>query len=79
MYVYMSVTLRIATHVARYITYTNCKHVADRRRQLCRLRVQRHRGRADEASRASARTVDRQRRRVIRQQVGHGDICHSQG
>ncbi len=40
-----------------------------------RLRVQRHRGRADEAS---ARTVDRMRSRVIRQQVGHGDVRRSQ-
>ncbi len=36
------------------------------------------RGRADEASRASARTVDRQRRGEIRQQVGHGDVHRSQ-
>ncbi len=29
-------------------------------------------------SRESARTVDRQRRRVIRQQVGHSDVRRSQ-
>ncbi len=86
MYVYMSVTLRnaiITTHVdtsrtgtvRTWLTGDTDKHT---KRRLCRLRVQRHRSRADEASRASARTVDHLRRRVIRQQVGRGDVRHSQ-
>ena len=50
--------------------------VSDRRRQLTRQRVQRHRGRTDEARRETVRAADHKRKRLGRQ--NEVDVCHSQ-
>ncbi len=61
-YIYMSVTLKNAV-ITTYVDMSRTRTVStwptgDARWRLCRLRVQRHWGRADEASTESARTVD---------------------